>query len=147
MDFPSRPPEPCEPPERLAEILGAPFMETLSARELLVVYEDEDQIRDLTPDFAGITALDAFAVCVTAPGRDCDFVSRFFAPAAGIDEDPVTGSAHCTLIPYWSRRLEKQALHAKQLSSRGGELYCVDNGERVSIGGLAVTYLTGTIRI
>ncbi|MHB9111855.1 MAG: PhzF family phenazine biosynthesis protein [Thermoleophilia bacterium] len=147
MDFPSRPPEPCGPPEQLAEILGEPFMETLSARDLLVVFEDEDQVRDLAPDFAGIVALDTFAVCVTAPGSDCDFVSRFFAPGAGIDEDPVTGSAHCTLIPYWSQRLEKQALHAKQLSSRGGELYCADNGERVSIGGLAVTYLTGTIRI
>lgn len=162
MDFPSRPPEPCEPPDGLAEILGAPFMETLSARELLVVLEDEEQVRGLAPDFAGIAALETFAVCVTAPGGNsapggstepgaitapCDFVSRFFAPAAGIDEDPVTGSAHCTLIPYWSRRLKKQALHARQLSARGGELYCVDNGERVSIGGLAKTYLTGTIKI
>ncbi|MDO8722799.1 MAG: PhzF family phenazine biosynthesis protein [Syntrophales bacterium] len=147
MDFPSRPPEPCGPPEGLAVILGEPFLETLSARELLVVYDNEDQVRNLTPDLAGIAALDTFAVCVTAPGSDCDFVSRFFAPGAGIDEDPVTGSAHCTLIPYWSKRLGKKALHAKQVSSRGGELLCVDKGERVSIGGLAVTYLTGTISI
>lgn len=147
MDFPSHPAEPCGPPEQLAEILGAPFLETLSARDLLVVYEHEDQVRDLTPDLAGIASLDTFAVCVTAPGRDCDFVSRFFAPGAGIDEDPVTGSAHCTLIPYWSARLSKPAMHARQLSSRGGELYCADNGDRVSIGGLAATYLTGTISI
>jgi len=147
MDFPARPPEPCGPPEKLAEILCQPFLETLSARDLLVVFEEGDQVCDLTPDFAGIASLEAFAVCVTAPGRDCDFVSRFFAPAAGIDEDPVTGSAHCSLIPYWSARLSKKALHARQLSSRGGELYCADNGDRVSIGGMAVTYLTGTISI
>ncbi|MBI5870796.1 MAG: PhzF family phenazine biosynthesis protein [Actinobacteria bacterium] len=147
MDFPSRPPEPCGAPLHLAEILGAQFLETLSARDLLVVFEEEAQVRDLAPDMAGIAALDAFAVCVTAPGRDCDFVSRFFAPGAGIDEDPVTGSAHCSLIPYWSARLSKTAMHARQLSKRGGELFCADNGERVSIGGLAATYLTGTISV
>jgi len=147
MDFPSRPPEPCGPPVHLAEILGAPFLETLCARDLIVVYEDESQVRDLMPDMVSIAALDTFAVCVTAPGRDCDFVSRFFAPAAGIDEDPVTGSAHCSLTPYWSQRLGKKALHARQLSIRGGELLCIDNGDRVSIGGLAATYLNGTISI
>ena len=91
--------------------------------------------------------LDTFAVIVTAPGRNCDFVSRFFAPKAGVPEDPVTGSAHCSLIPYWSDRLGKKALKAFQLSKRGGELFCRDLGDRVSIGGRAVAYLTGTIRI
>jgi len=86
-------------------------------------------------------------VIATAPGDEVDFVSRFFAPTVGIPEDPVTGSAHCTLIPYWSARLDKQVLHARQVSARGGELYCQDAGERVRIGGRAVTYLTGEIQL
>ena len=94
-----------------------------------------------------MAGLDCFAVIATAPGRLCDFVSRFFAPAAGIPEDPVTGSAHCTLIPYWAKRLGKTKLHALQLSERGGELYCEDKGDRVAIGGRAVTYLSGTISV
>jgi len=89
--------------------------------------------------------LDSFAVMVTAPGRDCDFVSRFFAPAKGIPEDPVTGSAHSTLIPYWSARLGKKKLFARQVSARGGELWCEDRGNRVGIGGHAVKYLEGRI--
>jgi predicted PhzF superfamily epimerase YddE/YHI9 len=96
---------------------------------------------------ARVAALDCFAVIVTAPGENSDFVSRFFAPGAGIPEDPVTGSAHCTLIPYWSERLGKKELYALQLSERGGELFCADRGERVAIGGRAVTYMSGTIRI
>ena len=147
MDFPARPPQPCKAPENIDEILGIPPEETRSARDLLAVYEDEDQIRRLKPDMAGVAALDYFAVIVTAPGENCDFVSRFFAPGAGIPEDPVTGSSHCTLIPYWSERLGKKELHALQLSERGGELFCEDRGERVAIGGRAVTYMAGTIRI
>lgn len=147
MDFPARPPRPCEAPENIDEILGNPPSETHRARDLLVVYEKEEQIRRLKPDMAGVAALDYFAVIVTAPGENCDFVSRFFAPGAGIPEDPVTGSSHCTLIPYWSERLGKKDLHALQLSDRGGELFCEDRGERVNIGGRAVTYMAGTIRI
>jgi predicted PhzF superfamily epimerase YddE/YHI9 len=86
-------------------------------------------------------------VIAAAPGQDCDFVSRFFAPRAGIPEDPVTGSAHCTLVPYWSRRLGKQRLHARQVSSRGGELWCEDRGERIRISGKAVLYLEGTVTL
>jgi predicted PhzF superfamily epimerase YddE/YHI9 len=93
------------------------------------------------------TRLDKFAVIVTAPGRYCDFVSRFFAPAKGVPEDPVTGSAHCTLVPYWSKRLGKPKLHARQVSQRGGELWCEHLGERVQVSGHAVLYLEGTIEV
>ncbi|MCJ7833720.1 MAG: PhzF family phenazine biosynthesis protein [Deltaproteobacteria bacterium] len=147
MDFPSRRPEPCPPPDHLDEILGIPPVQTFRARDLLVVYEEEEQIRGLQPDFEKVAALDCFAVIVTAPGKNSDFVSRFFAPKVGVPEDPVTGSAHCTLIPYWSERLGKKELHALQLSERGGELFCIDQGDRVSIGGKAAAYLSGTIRI
>ncbi len=147
MDFPARRPEPCPPPDGLDQILGAPHSQTLRSRDLVVVYETEEQIRGLSPDLGRLARLDFFGVIVTAPGRSCDFVSRFFAPGAGIPEDPVTGSAHCSLIPYWSERLGKKELRALQLSKRGGELSCVDQGERVAIGGKAATYLTGTIRI
>ncbi len=101
------------------------------------------------PDFGRLSAVDAFAIIVTAPGAadDVDFVSRFFAPWAGIPEDPVTGSAHCTLTPYWSEQLGKKSLRALQVSSRGGELWCEDRGERVSIAGRAVEYLRGEIHV
>jgi predicted PhzF superfamily epimerase YddE/YHI9 len=89
--------------------------------------------------------LDRFAAIVTAPGKQVDFVSRFFGPAKGVPEDPVTGSAHCTLIPYWAKRLGKKKLHAHQVSSRGGELWCEDRGDRVTISGKAVRYLEGSI--
>ena len=96
---------------------------------------------------AQLAAVDRFAVIVTAPGRDADFVSRFFAPGAGIDEDPVTGSAHCTLIPYWSRRLGNNRLFARQVSARGGELWCEDMGERVKIAGHTAVFLQGEISL
>src|SRR5262249_53594566 len=110
-------------------------------------YESEDEIRGLKPDMMRLATIDRFAVIATAPGRDCDFVSRFFAPAQGIPEDPVTGSAHCTLIPYWSERLGKTSLFAQQLSSRGGELWCEHHGDRVRIGGHAVKFLEGEIEL
>jgi PhzF family phenazine biosynthesis protein len=147
MDFPARPPEPCEPPHDVARILGLPPCQVMRARDLLAVYEEEDEVQELAPDLARLAALDHLGVIVTAPGKKSDFVSRFFAPRVGVPEDPVTGSAHCTLIPYWSSRLGKKQLHALQLSERGGELFCFDKGERVAIGGRAVTYLSGTIRI
>ncbi len=147
MDFPARPPEICQPHENIDEIMGIPPSLKLKARDLMAVYEEEEQVRRLKPDMAGVAALDYFAVIATAPGENCDFVSRFFAPGAGIPEDPVTGSSHCTLVPYWSHRLGKKELHALQLSKRGGELFCADRGDRVSIGGRAVTYMSGIIRI
>ncbi len=147
MDFPARPPEPCPPPDQLEEILGISPVGVFRSRDLMAVYENEDQIRRLKPDLEKMAGLEIFAVIVTAPGKNSDFVSRFFAPRVGIPEDPVTGSAHSTLIPYWAERLGRKELHAFQLSERGGELFCLHRGDRVSIGGKAVTYLSGTIRI
>jgi PhzF family phenazine biosynthesis protein len=147
MDFPSRPPAAVEAHPRLIPALGMPPKEVLAARDYMLVYETEEQVRALKPDMAGLREVDRFAVIVTAPGRDCDFVSRFFAPARGVPEDPVTGSAHCTLIPYWSRRLGKKQLFARQVSPRGGELWCEDLGERVHISGQAVEFLSGTITL
>jgi len=147
MDFPARPPKPCDPPDQIDVILGLRPSAILRSRDLMAVYENEEQIRSLRPDLKGVASLDWFAVIVTAPGRKSDFVSRFFAPGAGVPEDPVTGSAHCTLTPYWAERLHKKELHAFQLSERGGELFCTDKGDRVGIGGRAVTYLSGHIRI
>jgi len=147
MDFPSRPPKPIPPSEEIDRILGVTSTELLQSRDILVVLENEEQVRALRPDLMALSQRDdIFAVIVTAPGRSCDFVSRFFAPREGIPEDPVTGSAHCTLIPYWSKRLGKKELLAHQVSARGGELYCVDRGERVWIGGKAALYMKGTIR-
>jgi len=147
MDFPSRPPAAAEAHPQLIPALGTPPKDVLAARDYLLVYETEEQVRALQPDMARLAGVDRFAVIVTAPGRDCDFVSRFFAPAKGVPEDPVTGSAHCTLIPYWSRRLGKRQLFARQVSRRGGELWCEDLGERVLIAGQAVEFLSGTITL
>ncbi len=150
LDFPSRPPEPmAAPPAGLLEALGGPApVAVLKSRDLLVVYEDEAAVRALAPDMSALARLDAFAVCVTAPGTGgVDFVSRFFAPAGGIPEDPVTGSAHCTLIPYWAARLGKARMEARQVSARGGVLSCELAGDRVRIAGKAVLYLEGAIHV
>ena len=147
MDFPARPPVPCAAPPGLAEALGRAPREVGKARDLLAVFDAEDEVRSLAPSFDRILALGVHALIVTAPGRDVDFVSRFFAPLVGVPEDPVTGSAHCTLIPYWAKRLGKDRLRARQVSARGGELECESLGERVSIAGRAVKYLEGTIEV
>ena len=148
LDFPSRPPEPCAMPEALAAALGRRPAALLAARDYLAIYDHADDITALAPDFAALAALDRFAVIVTAPGTGgVDFVSRFFAPARGVDEDPVTGSSHCTLIPYWAERLGKTRLAARQLSRRGGTLSCALDGSRVTIAGRAVLYLEGTITV
>ncbi|MGA3026366.1 MAG: PhzF family phenazine biosynthesis protein [Bryobacteraceae bacterium] len=147
MDFPARPPVAAEAHPLLIPALGLPPKDVLAARDYMLVYETEKQVRALKPDMARLAEVDRFAVIVTAPGSDCDFVSRFFAPAKGVPEDPVTGSAHCTLIPYWSRRLGKRQLFARQVSPRGGELWCENLGERVHISGQAVEFLSGTITV
>ncbi|WP_420070658.1 PhzF family phenazine biosynthesis protein [Syntrophus gentianae] len=147
LDFPSRKPTGCVRPEKIDAILGSAPSEVLSSRDLMAVFDDEDTIRTMKPDLDAVSQLEYFAVIVTAPGRKSDFVSRFFAPGAGIPEDPVTGSAHCTLVPYWAERLGKKDLYAFQLSKRGGELFCEHKGTRVAIGGRAITYLKGTIEI
>lgn len=148
LDFPSRPPLPCPMSEAVADALGKRPAVLLAARDYLAVYERPDEVAALDPDFAAVAALDRFAVIATAPGTEgIDFVSRFFAPARGVPEDPVTGSAHCTLIPYWAERLGKSRLEARQLSRRGGRLSCTLRGNRVTIAGRAVLYLEGTITI
>jgi PhzF family phenazine biosynthesis protein len=148
LDFPSRPPEPADATlEALARALGARPQAALSSRDAMAVYASEAEVRALAPDLAAVAALDRLGAIATAPGRDCDFVSRFFAPSMGIPEDPVTGSAHCTLVPYWAKRLGKTRLFARQVSARGGELWCEDRGDRVSIAGHCVKYLEGTIEV
>lgn len=145
MDFPARPGKPIAVTDALASALGARPRKAYMARDLLAIFESQSEVRSLRPDFQRIAALNAFAVIVSAPGDTVDFVSRFFAPGAGIDEDPVTGSSHCTLAPYWAARLGKNQLTAKQLSPRGGDLLCELRGERVVIAGHVVEYLRGEI--
>lgn len=147
MDFPARPPVPCPVDPRLEAALGAKPALILGARDYFCVFETEEQVRALQPNMEQLAAIDRFAFIVTAPGGDCDFVSRFFAPAKGVPEDPVTGSAHTTLIPYWAARLGKNKLFARQLSKRGGELWCEHRGDRVQIAGHAVQYLEGRIQV
>jgi len=147
LDFPSRPPLRCDVHLRLIEALGTVPLEVLAARDYLAVFESEEQVRTLQPNLELLSHIDRFAVIVTAPGAGVDFVSRFFAPGQGVPEDPVTGSAHCTLIPYWARRLSKTSLHALQVSSRGGELWCELKGDRVHIAGDTVLYLEGSITV
>jgi predicted PhzF superfamily epimerase YddE/YHI9 len=147
MDFPSRPASPIEPPAGLIEAIGAAPKEVLAANDYLLVFENEAQIRAIRPDLAALKSLANRGVIVSAPGDTSDFVSRFFAPAVGVDEDPVTGSTHTTLIPYWAERLGKSTLFAKQVSARGGELFCELVGDRVRIGGNAVMYLRGQISL
>jgi predicted PhzF superfamily epimerase YddE/YHI9 len=148
MDFPALPAEPCEAPDGLLAALSGTPREVLRARDHLIVYDTAAEIRELTPDLAALGKVDCWAAIVTAPGENgIDFVSRFFAPRQGVSEDPVTGSAHCTLVPYWAKRLGKTELEARQVSRRGGALCCKLRGDRVSIGGKAVTYLQGRIEV
>lgn len=147
LDFPARPPQSSAPPMALICALGVTPKEVFKARDYLAVFGSETEVRNLKPDFILLKTLDCLGIIATAPGTDCDFVSRFFAPGAGVDEDPVTGSAHCTLIPFWAQRLGKTKLFARQVSPRGGELFCELVGERVKIGGRTVHYLRGEIQI
>lgn len=152
MDFPALPAVALETvPDDLVAALGARPVQVLSGRSLVAVFADADTVRELRPDLAAVSRLETHAVIVTAAGTgrdgDVDFVSRFFAPQQGVPEDPVTGSAHCTLAPYWAARLGKTRLHARQVSARGGELWCELRGPRVGIAGHAVLYLRGEITI
>lgn len=147
LDFPARKPGRIVIPAMLVAALGIEPVEVLKHRDLMAVYKDEETIARMSPDFNGLLKLDTHGIIITAPGECTDFVSRFFAPAFGVNEDPVTGSAHTQLIPYWAERLTKTTLYARQISRRGGELFCQYLGDRVKIGGCARTYLTGTIEI
>lgn len=147
LNFPSRPAGHCDPHPRLVDGLGTQPLEVLGAQYYLVVYRNEEEVRTLQPNMEVLAHLDKGGIVVTAPGIDVDFVSRFFAPAMGVPEDPVTGSAHCTLIPYWSRRLGKKEMRARQISPRTGELWVEDRLDRVRMGGHAADYLRGVITV
>ena len=147
MDFPSRMPSPIALTPQMGAAIGVPPLEAHLSRDLVLLLESEQQVRELTPNFDLIKQLGYFAVVVTAKGDQADFVSRFFTPRAGVPEDPVTGSAHCSLIPFWAERLGKDVMVARQLSARGGVLYCENRGSRVKIAGEAVLYLRGEILI
>lgn len=147
LDFPACPPVPCAAPAALLEGLGKKPLEVLKSDIYIAVYESEDDIRALAPDIAKLAALDLRAVGVTARGREADFVSRFFAPKLGVPEDPVTGSLHCALAPYWQTRLGKERFSARQLSRRGGSLQCEVAGDRVKLSGRAVAFMEGEIVI
>jgi len=147
LDFPARPPVPCPAPGRLAEALGREPLETLCADDYIAVLGTEKEVAELSPSIPLLGTLERRAVVVTARGESADFVSRCFSPRLGIDEDQVTGSAHCELVPYWSEVLAKNAFRARQLSARGGELFCSARDGRVLIAGRAVLYLEGTIQV
>jgi len=152
MDFPADPSSPVDPPPELAVGLGREPEEVLAGRDWMAIYPDEDAVRGLEPEMRILRQLERRGVIATAPaggGDDCDhhFVSRFFAPKVGVPEDPVTGSAHCALAPYWARRLDREELLGRQISRRGGKVACTLHGERVELAGSAALYLEGWIRI
>ena len=152
MDFPVALVEPCSAPGLLLDGLGLTPTAVYCGADYMAVVEHERQVRDLRPDFRCLGELDRRGVIVTAPGSDCDFVSRFFAPQSGIDEDPVTGSAHCALAPYWAERLGRRHLVGRQLSERGGEVRCelvnsADQGQRVRLSGNCAVYMVADLFI
>ncbi|MCA1785792.1 MAG: PhzF family phenazine biosynthesis protein, partial [Desulfobacteraceae bacterium] len=148
MDFPSRPPTPSDPFDLFSRAMGkAPKQVYESAEDLMAVFDSETTVAEMQPDMSLLAQLDCRGIIVTAPGDQCDFVSRFFGPKVGVPEDPVTGSAHCVLIPFWASELNKKDLHARQVSQRGGELFCRLAHDRVRIAGRAVLYLEGMIKI
>ncbi len=145
MDLPIRRGKKTECPERLIQALNIRPQETFLARDYMLVFDSEDQVRQLAPNFERLLQVEAFGVIATAPGNKSDFVSRFFAPRVGINEDPVTGSSHCTLIPFWAERLKKSELLARQISVRGGELHCSLTADHVRIGGFTALYSQGRL--
>lgn len=147
LDLPARPPSPIAMIAGLEGAIGVAVQSLWKATKLVAVLEDERAVAAVQPDFAAIAALPGDGLIVTAPGREVDFVSRYFAPHLGIPEDPVTGSAHCTLVPYWADRLGRTTLHARQLSARGGALQCTLAGDRVLLAGHCVPYLVGEIDV
>lgn len=148
MDFPAREPLKTSVSPLMEKAIGTPVLEAHLSRDMLLLIEDENTLRSLQPDLSLLSKIpDCFAVIITAKADNVDFVSRFFVPNAGIPEDPVTGSSHSTLIPFWAKRLGKRRMIAKQLSKRGGTLYCENCDDRVKISGYASLYLAGEINI
>ena len=148
LDFPANKPQRTGLPEDFIHSLNiTPIQCHRGKEDYLLLYKTQQEIEALLPDFKRLEKTDARAVIVTAPGNHVDFVSRFFAPRVGVDEDPVTGSAHTVLIPFWAEKLGKNEMKALQLSRRGGSIFCRLRDDRVDIGGKAVTYLKGEITI
>lgn len=150
MDFPARPPQPCDVPPELLPALGLKSAQVMKARDYLVVVDSAAQVRSLTPDIRALARLDlgiGGAIVTAAGAGNADYVVRFFAPSVGIHEDPATGSINCTLAPYWAGRLGKKKLQVRQLSARGGELQCEVLGDRVKISGAARLYLQGALEV
>jgi PhzF family phenazine biosynthesis protein len=149
MDFPARPPQPCETPAGLLPALRLKTALVTKSRDYLVVVDKAEQVQALSPDLAALAKQEAGkGTIVSAPGEgNVDYLCRFFAPSIGIDEDPATGSIHCTLAPYWAGRLGKDTLRAQQLSARGGSMQCTISGDRVKIAGRARLYLQGTLEL
>ena len=147
LNFPLQRARPCNPPDGLTRALGTTPLTCLLGEDLIAVVADESTVRDLSPDLKAVASLPGRGLIVTARGHEVDFVSRFFAPSIGIDEDPVTGSAHCSLTPYWAEQLGRNSLDARQLSKRRGTLHCQLAGERVLISGRVMPYLRGVIHL
>jgi PhzF family phenazine biosynthesis protein len=147
MDFPTKTPVKCEMPDLLVKALGVEPLDLYTNEDYVALLSSEDEVKAVSPDFNTMREIDTRGIIITAPGDQVDFVSRFFAPRFGIDEDPVTGSAHCVLTPFWAERLGKNSLTAKQVSARVGDLKCVLEGERVKIIGTAVQYMQAEIEI
>lgn len=147
LDLPAYPSRKVDTPPLLVEALGAQPVETWLGVKMMALFEREEQVVALAPDFGKVARIEAFGVIATAPGDRSDFASRYFVPQAGVNEDPVTGAAHCQLTPYWAKRLGRAQLFARQVSRRGGELWCEDRGARVTIAGHTAGYLRGKIEI
>ncbi|RYY87258.1 MAG: PhzF family phenazine biosynthesis protein [Chitinophagaceae bacterium] len=148
LDFPARMPETCDVPDKLLASLGLTVaVEILRSRDYFVVLPDEDAVLAVEPDYTLMKELDTIGVIVTAKGRSADVVSRCFYPGAGIPEDPVTGSAHCNIVPFWSKKLSVTKLHCRQLSARGGDLWCSLEGDRVLMSGKCALFLVGEISL
>jgi len=145
MDFPSNEGKVITAPDFLIDGLGAKPVKVIQSRDLLAIFKNQQEVENIKPNFGILEKVETFGIIISAQGDDCDFVSRFFAPRAGINEDPVTGSAHTTLIPYWSKKLNKKKLEATQLSHRKGKLTCEYKGERVKIAGTAKLFMKGEI--
>lgn len=147
MDFPSQPPVNCEIPQQILEAFDESPVECLQSEDYIIVFENEEAVLNANPKLSLLSELDLRGVAITSKSDKYDFITRFFAPKYGINEDPVTGSAFTQLIPYWANKLNKQSLSAKQVSKRGGEIECVYSGDRVLISGKAAKYMAGTIEI
>jgi len=147
MDFPIQKIEPCDISKQIEKAFGIKPIATFASMDYIVVFENEDDVRNAKPNLSLLKELDLRGVCITAKSKKYDFVTRFFAPKIGIEEDPVTGSAFTQLVSYWANELNKESFYAKQVSSRGGEVYCKVKDNRVAISGKAVNYLDGWIDV